>query len=176
MKKESTNGIYTDRRVGNLVLYVGTLQGYSNVIAEIIEIIPTTDGEGAYSLKVMNSTNESQQIFGYNKDVRDIKLNTVLLEKIGFQKRGSVEAYEYWKAEVYINMINTHTIEHADDYLVDPEFQGWLVVEKTIENPVHADQIESNTVPIPTLHALQNYMLDRHRIGLDVDRLTVRNQ
>ena len=140
-------------KIGNLVKYVGSVQGYYNKVGQVNSIDKTYDDKDSFLLKFVDYKNQEHEIRAYQNEVWPITLDAGHLEKLGFVKE---------------NERNVFTLE--DIILIRPVYiyyeqngykfidKGFVVVDKDTELPLKEEDVEALTTPVTSLHSLQNYV------------------
>lgn len=159
---------FQDFRVGNVIIYIGKLQAYHNKMAEIVGIEPLTDGTNGYTLLLYDWKKEPQQFFAYPSEVAEIFINENIIGKIGFVKEENINVFRYKT----VNMILPYKLIKTNPSSYGPEYKNWAVVVNTISSEPTEEDIEKNTITLPTLHSLQNYLLDVRQLKIDITPLT----
>ena len=136
-------------RVGNLILYVGSLNTYFNSIGEILSI-DEINHEHTYLLRVKNWNKEENEIRAYKNEIWAITLELTHLVKLGFKKDEKINIFRLNN----VTLTRPILIYNGGQRIVD---KGFVVVVKDILLPPSEEQIDEATIPVTSLHSLQNY-------------------
>jgi hypothetical protein len=140
-------------KIGNLVQYVGRLQGHYNRVGQVLSIDKTYDDKDSFLLKVVDYKKQEHEIRAYQNEVWPITLDVGHLEKLGFIKEKERNVFSL-EPLVLIRPIFIYHSENGSSYID----KGFVVVERNLKLPLKEDEVDANTSPVTSLHSLQNYL------------------
>lgn len=140
-------------KIGNLVQYVGRLQGHYNKVGQVISIDKTYDDKDSFLLKVVDYKKQEHEIRAYQNEVWPITLDVGHLEKLGFIKENETNVFSLET----IVLIRPFFIYHSENGLSYID-KGFVVVEKNLKLPLKEDEVDASTSPVISLHSLHNYL------------------
>jgi hypothetical protein len=138
---------------GNLVQYVGRVQGYYNKVGQVKSIDKTHDDTDSFLLKIVDYKKQEHEIRAYQNEVWPVTLNVGHLDKLGFIKENETNVFTL-ETLVLIRPFFIYHTENGSSYID----KGFVVVEKNLKLPLKEDEVDANTTPVTSLHALQNYI------------------
>ncbi len=140
-------------KIGNLVQYVGRLQGHYNRVGQVISIDKTYDDKDSFLLKVVDYKKQEHEIRAYQNEVWPITLDVGHLEKLGFIKENERNVFSL-ETIVLIRPVFIYHSENGSSYID----KGFVVIERNLKLPLKEDEVDANTSPVTSLHSLQNYL------------------
>ena len=150
---------YSLLKVGNSIVYNGSLNDYRNQIGTITSI--SQDETFSLSIKKKWPPNsQASNIVAYTKDVMPVIMNIGKLNDLGFalnEKTNVISRQD-------VNIINVAYVKpYKDDFGHDRlslDVKGFRLVVNGFPLGADEDVVLKNTIDVNSLHSLQNYYFE----------------
>jgi hypothetical protein len=112
---------------------------------------------------------KNNKFVGYSAEIREVYLKDSHLVNLGFSYDAKENTYNY-------KQIKIGRYGYADGK--DPMHltwvsSGWVIIPTDLSIPNTKEEYNKKTIPIPTIHSLQNYLTDARADLLDFSKLRI---